>query len=133
MSLKELKGGIVKTLNTQKEATAKGLEIGFDDLSKQWLTLAEEGQRIARQQIILQTLVFEEMEQREETIKDAHKATLDWMFEEKETHFAELLEVEKGIYWVKGKVRLCLPHRRIPNSRINLTFEGGKRKAESPP
>lgn len=103
--LNELKDDIVKTLDIQKEAIAEGLETGFGDLSKQLLTLAEQGQRTAQQQIILQTLVFEQMEQREEAIKDAHKATLDWMFEENETHFMQWLKAGKSIYWVKGKVR----------------------------
>ena len=60
---------------------------------------------LAQQQAILQTLLFEEMEQREESIKDAHKATLDWMFQKNGTKFKEWLESEKGIYWVRGKVR----------------------------
>lgn len=59
-----------------------------------------------RQHKILRSLNFEEMGQREETIKDAHKATLNWVLENNETKFLDCLEAEKGIYWVKGKVRI---------------------------
>lgn len=115
VTLERLRNDIMKTLKIQGELVAMGQQTGLEDLSKQLLILAEEGQKIsqqqdilAQQQKILQTLIFEEMEQREESIKDAHKTTLDWVFKKNETQFMNWLKTEKGIYWVRGKVRV--PH-----------------------
>jgi hypothetical protein len=68
----------------------------------------KEGQQVAQQLAVLQTLLFEEILQREETIKDVHKATLEWMFAKNKTKFMDWLEFKEGIYWVKGRV--CYPH-----------------------
>ncbi|PMD42737.1 hypothetical protein L207DRAFT_553693 [Hyaloscypha variabilis F] len=75
----------------------------FDNLPTKLSSFIKEGQKLAQQQAILQTLLFEQMEQREENIKDAHKATLDWMFQKNGAKFMEWLETEEGIYWVRGK------------------------------
>jgi len=80
----------------------------FDNLPTKLSSFIKEGQMLAQQQAILQTLLFEQMEQREENIKDAHKATLDWMFQKNGAKFMEWLEAEEGIYWVRGKVRNSL-------------------------
>jgi hypothetical protein len=132
VTLERLRNDIIKTLKIQGELVAKGQGTGLENLSKQLLILAEEGQKIsqqqdilAQQQKILQTLIFEEMEQREESIKDAHKTTLDWVFKKNETQFMNWLKTEKGIYWVRGKVRV--PHS---NAKVDqeLRFEGWKWK-----
>jgi hypothetical protein len=47
--------------------------------------------------------MFEEMWQREEAIKDAHKITLNWIFEKNEIKFMGWLEAEDGIYWPKER------------------------------
>lgn len=107
LNLEEMKKDIIGTLEKQEDRVKKEKKdrlTSFDDLSKELRMLAKEGQQVAQQQAILQTLLFEEMEQRHETIKDAHKATLDWMFEPNKMKFVEWLETESGIYWVKGKV-----------------------------
>ncbi|KAN0101586.1 hypothetical protein V8E51_012096 [Hyaloscypha variabilis] len=75
----------------------------FHDLPTKLSSFIKEGQMLVRRQAILQTLLFEQMEQREENIKDAHKATLDWMFQKNGAKFMEWLETEEGIYWVRGK------------------------------
>jgi hypothetical protein len=111
LTLEKLKEDLISTLGRHSDGVAKEQQASFDNFSKQLFAFVKEGQLVTHQQIILQTLLFEEMEQREETIKDAHKATLDWMFEKEEVKFMKWLETEKGIYWVKGKV--CGP-RAIP-------------------
>jgi hypothetical protein len=104
LNLEKMKLELISTLDRGRDEAARQQQAGFDMLSKQLFSLVEEGQLVAQQQTILQTLLFEEMEQREEAIKDAHKTTLDWMFERNETKFMNWLETGNGIYWVKGKV-----------------------------
>jgi transposase len=107
-TLEALRVEVMKTLDAHGEEAAKG-HTGLENLSKQLLALAEEGKRMSQEQEILKSLVFEEMEQREEAIKDAYKATLNWLFEKtekNETKFMNWLEAGNGIYWVKGKVRV---------------------------
>lgn len=104
LNLEKMKLELISTLDRGRGEAARQQQAGFDMLSKQLFSLVEEGQLVAQQQTILQTLLFEEMEQREEAIKDAHKTTLDWMFERNETKFMNWLETGNGIYWVKGKV-----------------------------
>ena len=107
LTLEETKRDLLCTLQKQWDRVEKGQLTHLDNLSEELFALAKEGQQVAQQQAVLQTLLFEEILQREETIKDAHKATLDWMFEKNKTKFMEWLEFKEGIYWVKGKV--CYP------------------------
>jgi hypothetical protein len=109
VSLQKLKSDIISTLERHSDEAAKEQQTRFNNLSKELFVLAKQGPQLAQQQLMLQTLLFEEMEQREENIKDAHKTTLNWMFQKK-IKFTNWLESEKGIYWVKGKVRD--PHPR---------------------
>jgi hypothetical protein len=102
-----MKEDLVCTLQKQWDRVENEELTLLDNLSRELCALAEEGQQVAQQQAILQTLLFEGIVQREETIKDAHEATLDRMYENAEIKFVEWLEFEGGIYWVKGKV--CYP------------------------
>ena len=104
LTLENLRVDILEALDEQGNAAVKGYT-GLDKLSKQLFALAEEGQRVTQEQKVLESLIFEEMEQRGEAIKDAQSATLDWMFRENGTRFMNWLKAETGIYWVKGKVR----------------------------
>lgn len=79
------------------------------------------------QQEVLQSLVFEEMKQREETIKDAHEMTLNWMFEKPETGFMNWLEADGGIYWVRGKV--FYPHIMSQRSQVTEAAKAGSGKS----
>lgn len=102
--LQKLRVDILQTLEIASKDAAKGYA-RLDNLSRQFLALAEEGAKAVQEQQILESLVFEEMQLREEAIKDAHKITLDWMFEKGELKFMDWLEAENGIYWIKGKLR----------------------------
>ncbi len=75
-----MKEDVVCTLQKQWDRVEKEQLTHLDNLSEELCALANEGQQVAQQQAVLQMLLFEEILQREETIKDAHKATLDWMF-----------------------------------------------------
>jgi hypothetical protein len=112
-TLEKLKLDLISTLERQRDRAGREQQTRLDNFSKQLFALAKEGQEVLQQQIILQTLLFEQMEQREENIKDAYKTTLDWLFEKNETRFMDWLESEQGIYWVKGKV--CVPRSNCRN------------------
>lgn len=69
-------------------------------------------QLLARRRAIIQSLRYECMEVRNETIKDAHKRTFDWMFAPNGSQrttprpllgFAQWLQSGTDIYWVTGK------------------------------
>lgn len=121
LKIEKLKIDLISTLAEPEDWGAKERQTSFDNLSKKFLAFVEESKLVAQQQIILRSLLFEQIFQREENIKDAHQATLDWMFEKNETKFMNWLETGKGIYWVRGKVRkqlvavLILSGGRIPN------------------
>jgi hypothetical protein len=105
LTLEKMKSDLMSTLAEQEDWASKEQQTGFNNLSKELFAFVKEVQLVAQQQVVLQSLLFEEMLQREENIKDAHQATRDWMFEKNETKFMKWLEAGKGIYWVRGKVR----------------------------
>jgi len=59
----------------------------------------------------LESLSFPDMKRRQETIKEAHEMTFQWIFKTKETHmearrcsdFVQWLEHDHSIYWINGK------------------------------
>jgi hypothetical protein len=105
--LEKLQEDLISTLKLhaeREEKTTKEQRTRFDRFSKTLFSFIQEARLVSQQQILLQTLLFEEIQQREENIKDAHKATLDWMFEKSEIKFMDWLKTEQSIYWVKGKV-----------------------------
>jgi hypothetical protein len=108
-NLDQLRDDIMDSLDTKAMYVAKVRGVGLETLSRQLLSLSEEGRRIEYQQQILNSLTFEEMKQRDEAIKDAHETTLDWIFKKPEMGFMNWLEAENGFYWVRGKVCYILP------------------------
>ena len=125
----------ISNLSTQEVVTAEDQSASFDQFSKKLFAFVKESQQVSQQQIILQTLLFDEIQQREEIIKDAHKETLDWIFKEEESKFMDWLKNQKGIYWVRGKVRdpplktltIILPFKEI----CKLRSVGWERKVYS--
>jgi hypothetical protein len=103
--LEQLRDNVLRALREHGEAAAKE-QAANKSLAEQLLALIGECKKVELQQKILESLIFEEMEQREENIKDAHKTTLDWIFKRNDTKFVNWLETENGIYWVRGKVRI---------------------------
>ncbi|KAE9369265.1 hypothetical protein N431DRAFT_469190 [Stipitochalara longipes BDJ] len=121
--LKILKGEFVSTLERLIYEVAKEQQAGFDHLSKQLFTFVGEISLVEEQQRRLSSPLFEEMKQREETIKDAHKTTLDWMFVKDEFKFMEWLESGAGIFWVKGSGKSTLM-KHICNHETTLETLG---------
>jgi len=56
------------------------------------------------EQMFISRLCYDTMQERELTIKDAHKGTLRWIFEENDTTgFKNWLVSDKPLYWITGK------------------------------
>ncbi|KAF8857617.1 hypothetical protein BDZ45DRAFT_788025 [Acephala macrosclerotiorum] len=81
----------------------------FSEIGTKCLDLAEEGERVATVHKILRSLNFKFIKARQSAIKEAHKKTFDWIFEEVDNgptprpRFLSWLREGKGIYWVSGK------------------------------
>ncbi|KAI8715151.1 NACHT domain-containing protein [Fusarium sp. LHS14.1] len=65
--------------------------------------LTTEVPRVKRQQMILQSLYFDKIKDRQTEIKDHHKNTFKWVLASKSTPFSQWLMRETDILWVKGK------------------------------
>ncbi|PMD63535.1 uncharacterized protein K444DRAFT_626616 [Hyaloscypha bicolor E] len=126
-NLNQLRIDILEKLQVPATSNARGKDFGLDSLSKELLSFLDEGKRVKHQQDVLQSLVFEEMKQREETIKDAHEMTLNWMFEKPETGFMNWLKADSGIYWVRGKV--FHPYIMSQRSQVTEATQAGSGKS----
>lgn len=58
---------------------------------------------VPQQLAVLESLVFEEMRQREITIRDAFAKTYAWIFDSVSSPFARWLEGGTGTFWISGK------------------------------
>lgn len=58
-----------------------------------------------KQMLILQTLSYSQLHEREFTISEAHQRTFEWIFNTSGTNnnFVEWLRGTNGIFWVAGK------------------------------
>ena len=71
--------------------------------------LAEEGNRVANETRILESLKFDEWRRRFIVVKKAHLSTYEWMLEDTQdpsippTGFKHWLRSQDGIYWICGK------------------------------
>lgn len=65
--------------------------------------MATVSSQLATKAGILDSLYFEDMDERHTRIKPAHGKTFSWILDDKETSFKSWLEFESGIFWVRGK------------------------------
>ena len=79
--------------------TASGL-----DLSALLNKLKDEGEKTAKVQKLLKSLMYSSIKFRERAIETAHDTTLEWMFDTPDTKFTEWLEEGDGVYWINGLV-----------------------------
>lgn len=75
----------------------------LDRLSSNLLALTEESKRVGRQQQILNSLCFNSIKFRHDSIEGPHADTFQWVFKSSESNFMTWLESQNGIYWVRGK------------------------------
>lgn len=73
-------------------------------VSTKLMSLMNRCRRIDIEQRQLGSLTYESMKERkEDSIKDAHPFTLNWLFESPSIGFTEWLRSGTGIYWIRGK------------------------------
>ncbi|PQE13327.1 Vegetative incompatibility HET-E-1 protein [Rutstroemia sp. NJR-2017a BVV2] len=77
-------------------------------ITQQCQKLVEEGQRVATSAEILQSLHFSSIRSRESSIKDAHRHTFEWVYNDhtnpgSETQFVNWLRHGDGLFWYNGK------------------------------
>jgi hypothetical protein len=65
--------------------------------------LIRESRKITTAQRALQSLLFEDIRQREDQIRDAYAKTFTWIFEDETTSFKRWLISGTGTFWVSGK------------------------------
>ena len=97
-----------------KKITPTGNEVP-QDFAECILQTVSEQEREKRDKILSSQLVkplwFEELPVRQETIREAYPATLEWAFEKPEEHasqhewddFSEWLKTDDDLYWISGK------------------------------
>jgi hypothetical protein len=96
--------GITTRMKIADEAKASRMNIG-DEFFLLKIAQADEAHRKA----VMESLFFPDIHSRQETIKEAHRNTFQWIFETNSqqtqswSNFAEWLQNGQGIYWISGK------------------------------
>jgi hypothetical protein len=81
----------------------------FSDIGTICLELAEESNRIATSQRVLNSLYFKSIKVRQADIKEAHARTFEWIFVDNsgsakpQARFLDWMKSGTGIYWISGK------------------------------
>ena len=77
---------------------------GMEELSNNISNLANEVRLSASDQVLLNSLRFDYMAQRQETVEPAHEQTFEWALDSSSpVKFDDWLRFQDGIYWVMGK------------------------------
>ena len=74
------------------------------DLSCHLSSLSQNMESTASDQMVLRSLYFEQIEDRQTSIAEAHRDTFVWLLDpSSKSNFAQWLEYQAGIYWINGK------------------------------
>jgi hypothetical protein len=103
---------ILSALLQELKAYASSLSLQEGERSDQKLKqllasagrLSKQAREVEWEQRIFDSLSFEELRERESSIKRAHENTLDWVFDNPDTRFTRWLESENDVYWIQGRV-----------------------------
>lgn len=104
--LSDFRNELLALLNAQSNSGTLSGSSG-NDITTKLVAFAEKAENLERQQSFLEGLMLDSMKRRHDMIKEAHRKTLDWVFERPETGFLKWLGsegTEGSIYWVTGKV-----------------------------
>ncbi|KAB5586139.1 hypothetical protein GE09DRAFT_55401 [Coniochaeta sp. 2T2.1] len=96
-------------LHNLRQETASSQDMLLDQLNKLQPSLVKAEEM--KEQIVLDSLDYQDRQLREDTIKDAHKATFEWIYSDTsaqetgaERHrFLDWLEKGDGYFWINGK------------------------------
>lgn len=107
----------VRDQNRTTQLMAKSVEMANQDhlvamqqlqtsllvLADRLTALQQEGAAIMTSQRILDSLAFDEMEDREDQIHKQYHSTFSWGFDETQTPFKTWLSDMDGVFWISGK------------------------------
>ena len=79
--------------------------VAIDQLAPKLGAFTTIAKEMEKQQMVLESLMFDSMKEREEIIKESYVSTLDWIFTSHKTPLLKWLTTEGGIFWIGGKVR----------------------------
>jgi hypothetical protein len=65
--------------------------------------LSRQSRALGKQQKILESLSFKNMDSRYSSIEKQHEETFKWIFQTSNTEFVDWLKTGSGIYWIEGK------------------------------
>ena len=97
----------------------------MEELSNNISSLADEMRLSALDQILLNSLRFQHMAQRQATVEPAHEQTFEWVLKpSSRVKFDDWLRFQDGIYWVMGKagsgkstlMKFLLNHKKTAES-----------------
>ena len=98
------KSGAVHEFISRDTAGPKSSWEDMEELSNNISSLAEEVRLSASDQVLLSSLRFDYMAQRQATVEPAHKQTFEWVLDPSSpVKFDDWLRFQDGIYWVMGK------------------------------
>lgn len=75
------------------------------DMAKMLSNLRSEMLKHGRYHTFIQTLDFQAVKQRRDSIPSAHQATCMWLFDSQRTSYKQWLQNGEGIFWISGLVR----------------------------
>lgn len=80
----------------------------LNTLKQRLAAFSEEYNTRRRSFKIIQSLNFVELRQRSDRIPETERFTNSWLFDRAKTGFTDWLESGTGIFWISGKVCLCI-------------------------
>ncbi|KAL2795439.1 hypothetical protein BJX66DRAFT_302074 [Aspergillus keveii] len=90
-------------LDVLKQAPSEISSLPLAHVSDKLADLSREGSSLEKQQEILDTLDFREMDSRYSSIKKEHEETFQWIFKNPDLGFFEWLKTGNGVFWIEGK------------------------------
>lgn len=91
----------------QYTSKATNIPANLDDLASKMKTLTEESAKVQQKHQLLQSLVFDTMQDRHRNVQTKHGGTFDWIFDashaSKPLEFSTWLQKRGGIFWISGK------------------------------
>jgi hypothetical protein len=89
--------------NSNNQVCSKAYYALLGSLPERIQQLIRESRKITTSQRVLQSLLFEEIRQREDQIHNAYAKTFTWIFQDDSTPFKQWLTSGNGTFWVSGK------------------------------
>ena len=101
----------------------------FLKLSTQLSSMAQEGQKVATEHKILESLRFETMRDRYRLVQQATPRSFEWIYQHRD--FSNWLEAKNGTYWISWKAGIWEVHSHGVFTRALLYQKGATARLTS--